>query len=91
MSENVTYTVQPRSNTTKTAKASNIEIWFLHTASPQQGDLRRSSGQGAGGGARTRDRGFPADLRADSLATVPPTPRPLLMIAIIIDAADPKL
>ncbi|GFO21368.1 hypothetical protein PoB_004787300 [Plakobranchus ocellatus] len=31
------------------------------------------SGQGAGGGARTRDRKVPADLRADSLATVPPT------------------
>ncbi|GFN90280.1 hypothetical protein PoB_001678600 [Plakobranchus ocellatus] len=33
------------------------------------------SGQGAGGGARTRDRTVPADLRADSLATVPSTPR----------------
>ncbi|GFO35923.1 hypothetical protein PoB_006242800 [Plakobranchus ocellatus] len=46
-------------------------------ASPQQGDLRLSgppSGQDAGGGARTRDRRVPADLRADSLATVPPTP-----------------
>ncbi|GFO45857.1 hypothetical protein PoB_007236200 [Plakobranchus ocellatus] len=45
--------------------------------SPQQGDLRLSgppSGQGAGAGARTRDRRVPADLRADSLATVPPTP-----------------
>ncbi|GFO42694.1 hypothetical protein PoB_006919900 [Plakobranchus ocellatus] len=45
--------------------------------SPQQGDFRLSgppSGQGAGGGARTRDRRVPADLRADSLATVPPTP-----------------
>ncbi|GFO44481.1 hypothetical protein PoB_007098600 [Plakobranchus ocellatus] len=31
------------------------------------------SGQGAGGGARTRDRRVPADLRADSLTTVPPT------------------
>ncbi|GFN92906.1 TBC1 domain family member 2b [Plakobranchus ocellatus] len=44
---------------------------------PQQGDLRLSgppSGQDAGGGARTRDRRVPADLRADSLATVPPTP-----------------
>ncbi|GFO22441.1 hypothetical protein PoB_004894600 [Plakobranchus ocellatus] len=38
-------------------------------SSPQQGDLRLSSppsGQGAGGGARTRDRRVPADLRADS-------------------------
>ncbi|GFO31917.1 hypothetical protein PoB_005842200 [Plakobranchus ocellatus] len=43
----------------------------------QQRDLRLSgppSGQGAGGGARTRDRRVPEDLRADSLATVPPTP-----------------
>ncbi|GFO22190.1 hypothetical protein PoB_004869500 [Plakobranchus ocellatus] len=30
--------------------------------------------QGAGGGARTRDRRIPADIRADSLATVPSTP-----------------
>ncbi|GFO35319.1 hypothetical protein PoB_006182400 [Plakobranchus ocellatus] len=47
-------------------------------ASPLQGDLRLSgppSGQGAGGGARTYDRKVPADLRADSLATVPPTPQ----------------
>ncbi|GFN83335.1 hypothetical protein PoB_000984100, partial [Plakobranchus ocellatus] len=45
--------------------------------SPQQGDLRLSgppSGLGAGSGARTRDRRVPADLRADSQATVPPTP-----------------
>ncbi|GFO03620.1 hypothetical protein PoB_003012500 [Plakobranchus ocellatus] len=45
---------------------------FLYKASPQQGDLRLSGlppGQGAGGGARTRDRRVPADLRADSLAT----------------------
>ncbi|GFN75546.1 hypothetical protein PoB_000205200 [Plakobranchus ocellatus] len=53
-------------------------------ASPQQGDLRLSgppSGQGAGGGARTRDRRFPAELRADSLATVPPTPPEKLKIS----------
>ncbi|GFO34769.1 hypothetical protein PoB_006127400 [Plakobranchus ocellatus] len=46
-------------------------------SSPQQGDLRLSgppSGQGASGGARTRDRRVPADIRADSLATVPSTP-----------------
>ncbi|GFO43284.1 hypothetical protein PoB_006978900 [Plakobranchus ocellatus] len=50
--------------------------WFLYIASPQQGDLRLSgppSGQGAGGGARTRDRRVPADLRVDSPATVPST------------------
>ncbi|GFO07997.1 hypothetical protein PoB_003450200 [Plakobranchus ocellatus] len=49
----------------------------LQISGPQQGDLRLSgppSGQGAGGGAQTRDRRVPADLRADSLATVPPTP-----------------
>ncbi|GFO43926.1 hypothetical protein PoB_007043100 [Plakobranchus ocellatus] len=51
----------------------------IDPTSPQQGYLRLSgppSGQGAGGGARTRDRRVPADLRADSLATVPPTPLP---------------
>ncbi|GFN89119.1 hypothetical protein PoB_001562500 [Plakobranchus ocellatus] len=45
--------------------------------SPQQGDFRLQgplSGQDAGGGSRTRDRRIPADLRADVLATVPPTP-----------------
>ncbi|GFO46349.1 hypothetical protein PoB_007285400 [Plakobranchus ocellatus] len=45
------------------------------TTIPQQGDLRLSgplSDQGAGGRARTRDRRVPADLRADSLVTVPP-------------------
>ncbi|GFN94927.1 hypothetical protein PoB_002143300 [Plakobranchus ocellatus] len=45
-------------------------------ASPHQVDLRLlgpPSGQGAGNVARTRDRRIPADLRADSLTTVPPT------------------
>ncbi|GFO05469.1 hypothetical protein PoB_003197400 [Plakobranchus ocellatus] len=45
--------------------------------SPQQGDLRLSgppSGQGAGSGARTRDKRVPADLRAYSQASVLPTP-----------------
>ncbi|GFO19663.1 hypothetical protein PoB_004616800 [Plakobranchus ocellatus] len=32
-------------------------------------------GQGAGGAARSRDRRVPADILADSLATVPPTLR----------------
>ncbi|GFN91742.1 hypothetical protein PoB_001824800 [Plakobranchus ocellatus] len=36
--------------------------------------LGPSSGQGAGGGARIRDRRIPADLRVDSLTTEPPTP-----------------
>ncbi|GFO08251.1 hypothetical protein PoB_003475600 [Plakobranchus ocellatus] len=50
---------------------------FLYIASPQQGDLRLQgppSGRGADGGARTRDRRVPADLRVDSQATLPPTP-----------------
>ncbi|GFO11483.1 hypothetical protein PoB_003798800 [Plakobranchus ocellatus] len=52
-------------------------------SSPQQDDLRLSGhplGQGAGGGARTRDRGVPADFRTDSLATVLPTPAPLSIL-----------
>ncbi|GFN87021.1 hypothetical protein PoB_001352700 [Plakobranchus ocellatus] len=32
------------------------------------------SGQDNGGGARTRDRRVPVDLRADSLSTLPPKP-----------------
>ncbi|GFO37113.1 hypothetical protein PoB_006361800 [Plakobranchus ocellatus] len=54
-------------------------VFFLYIASPQQGDLRLlgpPSGQGANSGARTRDRRVPAGLRADLLATVPPTPPP---------------
>ncbi|GFO25098.1 hypothetical protein PoB_005160300 [Plakobranchus ocellatus] len=50
---------------------------FVPVPVHNEGDLRLSgppSGQGAGSGARTRDRRVPADLRADSLATVPPTP-----------------
>ncbi|GFO21574.1 hypothetical protein PoB_004807900 [Plakobranchus ocellatus] len=49
----------------------------IRSPCPQQGDLRLlgpPSGRGADGGARTRDRRIPADLRADSQATVPPTP-----------------
>ncbi|GFO44414.1 hypothetical protein PoB_007091900 [Plakobranchus ocellatus] len=55
------------------------QVLFFCIASPQQNDIRLSSppsGQGAGGGARTSDRRVPADLRADSLASVPPTPLP---------------
>ncbi|GFN74353.1 hypothetical protein PoB_000085900 [Plakobranchus ocellatus] len=53
---------------------SHICCLFCH---PDQGDLRLSgppSGQDASDEARTRDRRVPANLRADSLATVPPTP-----------------
>ncbi|GFO09521.1 hypothetical protein PoB_003602600 [Plakobranchus ocellatus] len=49
----------------------------LVLASPQIADFRLSgtpSGEGAGGWASTRDRRVPADLRVDSLATVPPRP-----------------
>ncbi|GFO09119.1 hypothetical protein PoB_003562400 [Plakobranchus ocellatus] len=54
----------------------SVRGWFgfLYIASPQHSDLRLSgplSGQGAGGRARTPDRRVPADLRADSLSTVP--------------------
>ncbi|GFN85828.1 hypothetical protein PoB_001233400 [Plakobranchus ocellatus] len=40
-----------------------------------------ASDQGAGGRARTRDRRLPADLRADSVSSVPPTPSELQMIS----------
>ncbi|GFN86240.1 hypothetical protein PoB_001274600 [Plakobranchus ocellatus] len=52
-------------------------IFLIVGVTPQQGDLRllgHPSGQGAGSGARTRDRRAPAYLRADSLTTVPSTP-----------------
>ncbi|GFO26928.1 hypothetical protein PoB_005343300 [Plakobranchus ocellatus] len=57
-------------------------VWFKekrqrYSASPQHGDLRLSgppSGQGAGGGARARDRGVTADLRTATPSTVPPPP-----------------
>ncbi|GFO10381.1 hypothetical protein PoB_003688600 [Plakobranchus ocellatus] len=50
---------------------------LLTHASPQQGDLRLlgpPSGRSADGGAQTRDKRVPADFRAGSQATVPPTP-----------------
>ncbi|GFN74956.1 hypothetical protein PoB_000146200 [Plakobranchus ocellatus] len=55
--------------------ATAVEI--RNVVSPQQDDLRLSRappGQNAGSGARARDRNAPADLRADSLTTVLPTP-----------------
>ncbi|GFO38738.1 hypothetical protein PoB_006524300 [Plakobranchus ocellatus] len=65
-------------NTTVVVEASlPPEIWIGYSAIPRRGDLRLlgpPSGQGAGSGARTRDRGVPADLRADSQTTVPPKP-----------------
>ncbi|GFO44341.1 cyclic nucleotide-gated cation channel [Plakobranchus ocellatus] len=61
------------------AVVSNVDslVWFLCIASPQQGDFRLSGpppSRGAGGDAGTRGRGIHADLRADSLATMPPMP-----------------
>ncbi|GFO27826.1 hypothetical protein PoB_005433100 [Plakobranchus ocellatus] len=55
------------------------------TSKKKKGDLRLSgppSAQGARGGARTHERRIPAYIRAESLATVPPTP-PLLQIACL--------
>ncbi|GFO46857.1 hypothetical protein PoB_007336200 [Plakobranchus ocellatus] len=49
----------------------------MYIASLQHHDLKfpsPPSGQGASGGVRIRDREVAADLRADSLSTVPPTP-----------------
>ncbi|GFN94634.1 hypothetical protein PoB_002114000 [Plakobranchus ocellatus] len=49
-------------------------VWIICTTLPQQGDLRRSghsSGQSSGGGARIRVRWASAELRANSLSTVP--------------------
>ncbi|GFO47522.1 hypothetical protein PoB_007402700 [Plakobranchus ocellatus] len=46
----------------------------MYIACPHQGDLRLSgplSGQSASGGAQTRNRRVPANLRADSLSIVP--------------------
>ncbi|GFO18150.1 hypothetical protein PoB_004465500 [Plakobranchus ocellatus] len=54
-------------------------IW--KRASLQQGDIGLSgtqSGQVVYGGARTREKMVPSDLRADSLSTVPRTPLPLM-------------
>ncbi|GFO47200.1 hypothetical protein PoB_007370500 [Plakobranchus ocellatus] len=56
-----------------------------NTRNLQQDDLRLSSppsGQGTSGGARTCDRRVPADLRANLLATVPPTPHNKVKISI---------
>ncbi|GFN82271.1 hypothetical protein PoB_000877700 [Plakobranchus ocellatus] len=47
--------------------ANELVIFHINQAPP--------SSQGAGNGARTCDRRVPADLRADSQATVPPTLR----------------
>ncbi|GFO03131.1 hypothetical protein PoB_002963600 [Plakobranchus ocellatus] len=50
---------------------------LTHVASPQQRDLRlldHLSDQRTGGGTRNCARRVPADLRADSLATVLPMP-----------------
>ncbi|GFN96167.1 hypothetical protein PoB_002267300 [Plakobranchus ocellatus] len=53
-------------------EARNRKLWHLSDLgiSPCPAILSR----GAGGVARTRDKRIPADSRADSLASVPPTP-----------------
>ncbi|GFO35498.1 hypothetical protein PoB_006200300 [Plakobranchus ocellatus] len=59
------------------ATACSWPLFSSQHACRQQGDLRLSgtpSGQGTGGGARTRYRRIPADIKADSLTTVSPTP-----------------
>ncbi|GFO11836.1 hypothetical protein PoB_003834100 [Plakobranchus ocellatus] len=64
------------SDTMRETKRKGDGLVVLHPASPQQGDLRLSgppSGRGLRGGALTRNRSVLADLRADSLTTVPPT------------------
>ncbi|GFO12395.1 hypothetical protein PoB_003890000 [Plakobranchus ocellatus] len=66
---------QASANTLKYSEAVGL-VWSLYIASPQEGDFRLSghpSDQGAGGRTRTRDRNIPAELRADSLDTVPLT------------------
>ncbi|GFO26743.1 hypothetical protein PoB_005324800 [Plakobranchus ocellatus] len=62
---------------TMNGEARQYSVKKMYNVSSQQDDIRLSGpppGQGAGVGARTRDRRVPADLRANSLATVPPTP-----------------
>ncbi|GFO06670.1 hypothetical protein PoB_003317500 [Plakobranchus ocellatus] len=61
----------------KTSAEGYILQWMDKDFNPLQGDIRLSGpprGQGAGRGARTRKRRVPADIRADKLTTVPPTP-----------------
>ncbi|GFO21852.1 hypothetical protein PoB_004835700 [Plakobranchus ocellatus] len=66
-------------NQTTYCRRAGTKVWLCYCITNlQQDDIMLSappSGQGAGGGARTRDRRIRADLRADSLATVPLTPR----------------
>ncbi|GFO16595.1 hypothetical protein PoB_004310000 [Plakobranchus ocellatus] len=55
-----------------------LVVTIVCILSPQHGDLRFSgppSGQSDGVGARTPDRIVNADIKTDSLFTVPPTPR----------------
>ncbi|GFN75453.1 hypothetical protein PoB_000195900 [Plakobranchus ocellatus] len=54
-----------------------VQMRMICITSPQQGDLKLSApspGQSAGGGARTCDRGTPANLRAVSQSYGPPMP-----------------
>ncbi|GFO21083.1 hypothetical protein PoB_004758800 [Plakobranchus ocellatus] len=64
---------------TNTVLDENVYIVFVLEELARLRTVRRlsgpPSGQGAGGGARTRNRRVPADLKAHSLATLPSTPR----------------
>ncbi|GFO42530.1 hypothetical protein PoB_006903500 [Plakobranchus ocellatus] len=56
----------------------NSSFFVLYIVIPQQRDLKLSGlppGQAADDEARARDRKVPASLRADSSASVPPTPQ----------------
>ncbi|GFO09869.1 hypothetical protein PoB_003637400 [Plakobranchus ocellatus] len=56
-------------------KFGKVLVCSQFTTSAKQDDLMLSgppSGQGTGGGAQTHDRGVSTDLKADSLATLPP-------------------
>ncbi|GFO22704.1 chitinase [Plakobranchus ocellatus] len=66
---------------TATTAAADIAATAAADMTQQQQQQHQSttpSGQGTGGRARARDRRVPADLRANSLASVPPTPHNLI-------------
>ncbi|GFN76908.1 hypothetical protein PoB_000341400 [Plakobranchus ocellatus] len=56
----------------RTYKLVDVNLVITRRSDPQHYP-RPPSGQGASGGARARDKRVPADLKADSLATEPPT------------------
>ncbi|GFN98371.1 hypothetical protein PoB_002487700 [Plakobranchus ocellatus] len=73
-----TFGLKPATDTESHSPSQKSSDHQLLNGITKQGDLRFSGpllGQDADGGARIRHRRVPADLRADSLATVPPTPQ----------------